>query len=60
MGTLLVKRMMENLPTKVPIYLETEAEQNVKFYEKLGFDLLNKIIIPKYNLPLWEMEWKNE
>ncbi len=37
------------------IYLETETEENVKFYEKFGFKLLKVITLPELNIPMWEM-----
>ena len=38
------------------LYLETEKEENVPFYEKHGFTVLQKIVFKKLNLPMWEME----
>ena len=37
------------------IYLETETEENVKFYEKFGFKLMKKITLPEINVSMWEM-----
>ena len=37
------------------IYLETQLEENVKLYEKFGFEVINKFTIPDLNLPMWEM-----
>jgi len=37
------------------LYLETETEQNVRFYEKHGFTLLEKTVIKELDLPIWEM-----
>lgn len=34
-----------------PIYVETETGPNVTFYEKLGFDVLDEIVIEAYDLP---------
>ena len=42
--------------THTPIYLETGTPQNVKMYEKYGFNLLNEIILPRLDLPMWEMK----
>ncbi|MFC1956242.1 GNAT family N-acetyltransferase [Chloroflexota bacterium] len=39
----------------IPLYLETEIEENVKMYKHFGFQLLKKITLPIVNLPLWEM-----
>ncbi|WP_371803788.1 GNAT family N-acetyltransferase [Candidatus Lokiarchaeum ossiferum] len=54
-GSKFMQKFIENLPPKVPLYLETESERNVHFYEKLGFKVVKKITIPTYNLPMWEM-----
>ena len=37
------------------LYLETEKEENIRFYEKHGFVVLEKIILPKLDLPMWLM-----
>ena len=38
------------------IYLETQKENNVKLYEKYGFSVKKKIILPEpLNLPMWLM-----
>ena len=39
----------------MPIYLETETEQNVAMYEKFGFKVLKKSILPVIDQPMWEM-----
>jgi len=39
-----------------PIYLETQKEDNIYFYEKYGFAVKKKIILPEpFNLPMWLM-----
>ena len=39
-----------------PIYLETQKEGNVNLYEKFGFSVKKKIILPEpLNLPMWLM-----
>jgi ribosomal protein S18 acetylase RimI-like enzyme len=55
LGTFLVKKMIENLPPKIPLYLETETASNVKFYERLGFHVMKEFQVPVLNLPMWEM-----
>jgi ribosomal protein S18 acetylase RimI-like enzyme len=40
---------------KMPIYLETHDEKNVRYYQKHGFELLYTTRIPKYELPIWCM-----
>jgi ribosomal protein S18 acetylase RimI-like enzyme len=37
------------------LYLETEAEENVRMYEHFGFRLLKRITLPMVDLPMWEM-----
>ena len=54
-GYNLVKTMLDALPSNIPVYLETESEGNVKFYEKLGFNVVKKITVPIYDLPMWEL-----
>ena len=39
----------------IPIYLETETENNVIMYEKYGFNVVRKIELPLIGLPMWEM-----
>jgi ribosomal protein S18 acetylase RimI-like enzyme len=36
-------------------HLETESEETVKFYEKHGFYIQQKINLSKINVPMWEM-----
>ena len=43
------------LGKKVPLYLETETENNVAMYEKYGFKVVKKTTLPIINLPMWEM-----
>jgi len=37
------------------LYLETEKEENINFYEKHGLTVLEKITLPKLDLPMWLM-----
>ena len=37
------------------IYLETEAESNVGFYERLGFEVVDEITASGLDLPVWLM-----
>lgn len=54
-GTRLINSMLANLPPEIPIYLETETERNVRLYERLGFKVLKKVMIPILQLSMWEM-----
>ena len=42
--------------SRIPIYLETEIETNVRLYEKFGFKTLDQITLPVVNDPMWEMK----
>jgi len=37
---------------KLPVYLETHNEKNIRFYEKHGFKLIHTVRIPKCELPI--------
>ena len=39
----------------LPIYLETETEENVRMYKYFGFKVLKEIIIDGLGVPMWEM-----
>jgi ribosomal protein S18 acetylase RimI-like enzyme len=54
------KRLIEGLierseSEKKPVYIETSTESNVKMYERFGFVIVNKTILPVVDLPQWEM-----
>jgi ribosomal protein S18 acetylase RimI-like enzyme len=38
-----------------PCYLETQTEDNVKFYEKQGFTVANEAVVPGHGVKLWAM-----
>ena len=40
---------------KTPVYLETETEGNVGYYERLGFEVVEQTISTGLNLPIWLM-----
>ena len=56
-GGKLLSAIIEKAETeKKPIYLETQKEENVTLYEKYGFSVKKKIILPEpLNLPMWLM-----
>jgi len=55
-GSKLLRALTEESDqTGVPIYLETETEENVRMYEHLGFEVLREIELPVAGFPLWEM-----
>jgi len=39
----------------IPIYLETETEDNIKMYERFGFKVVKQITLTVINLPMWDM-----
>jgi len=54
-SVLLNKITAECDETNRHLYLETESEKAVKFYEKHGFYKKQKINVNKMNIPMWEM-----
>ena len=42
----------------VHLYLETEKEDNLPFYEKHGLTVLEKVVFKKINMPMWLMARK--
>lgn len=55
-GTKLIQPMIEKANNiKLPIYVETETEGDVKFYEKLGFEVIKKINVSHLDIPMWEL-----
>jgi len=54
-GSLLRALMADCDAQNLPIFLETETEENVKMYEHFGFRLIQKITLEKLGLPMWEM-----
>ncbi len=40
---------------KLPIYLETETEDNVRLYERFGFKILEQMNLPVIKQPMWLM-----
>ncbi len=60
-GGKLLRAVIEKAETeRKPIYLETQKEENVSLYEKYGFSVKKKIILPEpLNLPMWLMVRNN-
>jgi len=56
-GGKLLRAIIEKSETEGrPIYLETQKEENVSLYEKFGFSVKKKVILPEpLNLPMWLM-----
>ncbi len=59
-GKGLGSKLMDTIKTEcdskgLDLYLETEKEENLLFYEKHGFSVLETITLPKIDLPMWLM-----
>jgi len=54
-GALLRSFIETSSKREMPLYLETETEENVQFYEKFGFKVIKKMVLPFVEHPLWEM-----
>jgi ribosomal protein S18 acetylase RimI-like enzyme len=54
-GKLLCALITESEQARIPIYLETESEGNVRWYEKFAFESVKQVNLPVINLPMWEM-----
>ncbi len=54
-GSMLRSLINECDENNVPIYLETETEENVTLYEHFGFKMIKKIILENLKVPMWEM-----
>jgi ribosomal protein S18 acetylase RimI-like enzyme len=54
-GTLLRSCIEESRKHRLPLYLETETQQNVAMYEHFGFTVVKKTALPLVHHPMWEM-----
>ncbi len=54
-GRLLKALIEKSEEAALPIYLETETEENVEMYKRFGFRLAKQITLPIVDLPMWEM-----
>ncbi len=54
-GKLLKELLAMADEAKLPVYLETETESNVRLYERFGFKTLEKMNLPVVNQPMWTM-----
>jgi ribosomal protein S18 acetylase RimI-like enzyme len=54
-GTLIRALIEQSEQSGLPLYLETESEDNVRMYEHLGFRVLKEIVLPIIDLPMWEL-----
>jgi ribosomal protein S18 acetylase RimI-like enzyme len=57
-GSMLLKSMFSRAnKERLPIYLETNNNTNVSFYQQLGFEILYDGFIPGTEIPHWAMMW---
>jgi ribosomal protein S18 acetylase RimI-like enzyme len=54
-GKLLRALIEQSEQAHLPIYLETETEDNVRMYKRFGFRVVQEIVLPLIQLPMWEM-----
>ena len=59
-GKLLKELLAMADEAKLPIYLETETESNVRLYERFGFKTLEEMSLPVINQPMWTMLRRSE
>lgn len=55
-GRELVRAMLEKANSQcAACYLETEEEENVSFYESLGFRVAARDVVPNFDIHIWAM-----
>jgi ribosomal protein S18 acetylase RimI-like enzyme len=55
-GSKLIRPMLAHLDEmKWHCYLETQSESLVSLYERFGFEILAKCVVPEANVPHWDM-----
>ena len=54
-GKLMNALLVESDQSGLPVYLETETEENVSLYQRFGFKVVKKVTLPLIDLPMWEM-----
>lgn len=55
-GGLLISTMLKTIEGEgLPVYVETNTEKAMSIYQKYGFEILEHVIIPKTDVPLWCM-----
>lgn len=53
-GRLLRALLDESDRTGIPLYTETTPGRAVGIYEHRGFEVVNQVMLPVFDLPLWE------
>lgn len=54
-GTLLRALIAKGDREKLPIYVETQTEENVSIYSRFGFEVIQEDTVPEIDLPYWEL-----
>ncbi len=55
-GSLLISSMLKRIESDgLPVYVETNTEKAMSIYQKHGFEILEYVIIPETDVPLWCM-----
>lgn len=55
-GRMLLEALIEKSKKQgLPVYLETDTEENVSIYERFGFDVIKMVELSVIELPYWEM-----
>jgi len=55
-GGLLISTLIKKVESDgLPIYVETNTEKAMSIYQKYGFEILEHVIIPETDIPLWCM-----
>ena len=54
-GRMLRALIQKSEQTGLPLYLETGTGDNVRMYQRFGFRVVNEILLPIIDLPMWEM-----
>ena len=39
----------------LPVWLDTETEENVRYYERIGFEVRDDHVVPEVDVRLWGM-----
>lgn len=56
LGSSLLRALIADCDAQeLPIYLETETEENVQLYEHFGFKQIKKVTLEDLGMPMWEM-----
>jgi ribosomal protein S18 acetylase RimI-like enzyme len=54
-GKLLGTLIGESEQAGLPVYTETQTQDSVRFYEGVGFRVLDRVTLPVIGAPHWEM-----